>query len=169
MAPHLQTLKLIGTGKLQDYVDELRALWLEMMRSDVPALILAISFAVGTLVSMVPIPVVDMLVAGLVMRALHRLPRGPIVAAMAIWNSVIMAPVYATSPRVGGLVLTTAAAHSNRLGPTDALLPRIIVGNVAIAIAMAGFSFLAAAVVFSVLHWQRAQSAAGALDNPSLV
>lgn len=157
MAVQFKNFRKQGTGKVQTYLTDLHALWREMVQSDVPALVLAVAFAVGTLLSMVPIPVVDMLIAGLVMRLLRRLPRGPIVAAMALWNSVIMAPVYATSPRVGGVLLSTAAAHSPLYVP-DALLPRLIVGNLAIGVALAVFSFLLAAVIFSTLHWQ--QSAA---------
>ncbi|MEZ4518056.1 MAG: DUF2062 domain-containing protein [Chloroflexota bacterium] len=145
-------LKQTAMVKVQEVYAELRVQWLEMVRADAPALALAAAFAIGTLVSMVPVPVVDMMLAALVMRLIHRMPRGPVVAAMALWNSFIMAPVYASSPKVGGLLITTAIPQQP--SSSNAILPRIIVGNLAIAVGLALCSFLAAATLFSALRLQ---------------
>lgn len=147
-------LKQSAAQRAQSVLAELRSNWQQMIRAEAPVLILAVAFMVGTLVSMVPVPVVDMVVAGLVMRRLQRLPRGPIVAAMALWNSFIMAPLYATSPRVGGAVLSSAAGYSHLAVP-DTLLPRLVVGNLTIALVLALASFLLATALFSALRWQR--------------
>lgn len=148
------TLKQSATSRAHAMAGELRGHWQQMIHAEAPVIVLAAAFAVGTLVSMVPVPVIDMMIAALVMRLLHRLPRGPIVAAMALWNSFIMAPLYATSPRVGGVVLDNAASHTHLAVP-NTLLPRLVVGNVAIALGLAVVSFLLAATFFAVLRWQR--------------
>ncbi len=154
MGQHLCRIKQFATTRSQQSLAELRSLWREMVSAEAPAVVLATAFAVGTLLSMVPVPVLDMMLAALVMRVLHRLPRGPIVAAMALWNSFVMAPVYATSPKVGGLLIATAATHSS-LVVTDAMILKIVIGNLFIAAGLALFSFCIAAAGFSLMRVQR--------------
>lgn len=155
MAAQSQTIKHFLANRFRESIKTFRGQWLEMIRADAPVLVLAGAFTVGTLVSMVPIPVVDMLLAGLVMRRLDRLPRGPIVVAMAFWNNLIMAPVYASCPRVGGMVIATTASHSH-WQPADAVLLQIVVGSVAIVIGLTLFSFLLATALFTLLRRQPA-------------
>lgn len=154
MALDMTTLKHSTQERTRLLAADLLGHWQQMVRADAPVLALAAAFAIGTLVSMVPVPVIDMMVAALVMRRLQRLPRGPMMAAMALWNSFIMAPLYATSPRVGGAVLAGAASRGHLPVP-DTLLPRLVVGNAAIALALVVVSFLLAATFFAVLRRQR--------------
>lgn len=154
----IDTVQQAMVQRIRAAVDELQAHWHEMIRAEAPVLALAIAFTVGTVVSMVPVPVLDMMIAAAVMRLLHRLPRGPFMAAMAMWNSVVMAPVYAASPKVGGLVISTAAVHSSIAIP-DMVIVRLAVGTGLIALGMALFSFLLATSVFSALRLQRISAA----------
>jgi uncharacterized protein (DUF2062 family) len=151
MALHAQAIKDGLLARIWRTVDEFRSEYREMIRADAPVLTLAAAFAVGTLVSMVPIPVLDMALAAMVMRLVRGLPRGPIVVAMALWNSVVMAPVYATSPRVGGLLIATMASHSSLQIP-DAILLQVLVGTVALAAGMSLGSFLIATTLLSMLR-----------------
>jgi hypothetical protein len=151
-------IKETATRRVVRATDELKAQWREMIQAEAPVLVLAAAFAVGTLVSMVPVPVVDMMIAALVMRLMHRLPRGPIMAAMAMWNSFIMAPVYATSPKVGGRVIAEASAHS--VAMPDALAVQVVVGMVLIALGMALASFVLSATFFATVRRGRTATAA---------
>lgn len=151
-------LKETVTRRIKRAIDELKGQWREMVQAEAPVPVLAAAFAVGTLVSMVPVPVVDMMVAALVMRLLHRLPRGPIMTAMAIWNSFIMAPVYATSPKVGGVVIAEASAHS--VAVPDALAVQVVVGMVLIALGMGLASFVLSATFFATVRRGRTAAAA---------
>lgn len=160
MAANLQLIRRKLIAHLTRITSDFRAECQHMTRGEAKVVVLATAFSVGTLVSMVPIPVLDMMLAALVMRLLHRLPRGPIFAAMAVWNNMVMAPLYATSPRLGGGLISTVSAHSS-LRISDAILPRVLIGNAAMACVLVAFSFVCALAVFSIMRFQRPALKAG--------
>jgi hypothetical protein len=120
---------------------EVRHHWQEVVSAEAPAGLLATAFAAGLLISTVPVPVFDMALAAYVMRRFSRLPRAPFVAAMAMTNNLVMAPVYATTPKVGGMVLHWLEGHTPVVAPEMVLL-RVLVGYVIIAVglALAGYA-----------------------------
>ena len=115
----------------------------EMADSDLPAGTLAAAFAAGTLISTIPIPLVDMALAAFVMRRYARMPRAPFFTGMALTNNLVMAPLYASTPRVGGYALNVLASHTPVAAP-EALLVRVLVGYLIIALSLALGSFLVA-------------------------
>lgn len=122
-----------------DFNEQFRA----MLDADTPADSTAAAFAAGTLVSTIPVPFLDMALAMLVLRlAGQRLPRLPILAAMALWNNLIMAPLYATTPRIGGFVLTRVPVEM-AASPTLDLVLRILVGYIVIALTLTVVGYVA--------------------------
>ncbi len=91
-----------------------------------------IAFGLGTLMSLNPVPVLDMVLALLLLRLMPRLPRAPYLAAMATWNSLVMAPLYASMPGVGRLVINSTLATAPS-GDSVGLLVCTIAGGVVIA------------------------------------
>jgi hypothetical protein len=137
-----------------------RAMWQEMTESDAPAGTLAVAFAIGTLISTIPVPLVDMALAAYVMRRFAgRLPRAPFFGGMAVANNLIMAPLYASTPKVGGLALGWLATHTPLEAP-EAFLARILVGYLLIAAGLALGSFVLAQTGFRGYHFTRRQRAA---------
>lgn len=110
--------------------------WRELVEAEAPVSALAAAFGVGLLVSTIPVPMVDMALAAYIMRRFTRLPRAPFVAAMAMTNSLVMAPLYASTPKVGGAVLHWMAHHTPLAAP-EALLIQILVGYLIIALGLA--------------------------------
>lgn len=117
--------------------------WREMVEAEAPAGTLATAFAAGTLISTIPVPLVDMAIAAYVMRRFSRLPRGPFFTGMAVANNLVMAPLYASTPKVGGLALGWLATHTPIPAPEPFLL-RILVGYLLIALGLALGSYILA-------------------------
>jgi hypothetical protein len=115
---------------------------------------MATAFAAGTLISTIPVPLVDMAIAAYVMRRFSRLPRAPFFAAMALTNNLVMAPLYASTPKLGGLAIGWMAVHTPVAAP-DAFVVRVLVGYVLIAAGLALGSFVLANTGFR--GYQRAR------------
>lgn len=125
-----------------------RAHCLEVARTDDPVSALAAAFALGTFVSTIPVPVVDMLLAGLLLRRFQRIPRAPFMAGMALWNNFIMAPIYATTPKVGGYALALLANRTSLVAP-DLVFTRLAAGYLIIAAGLVMLSYLVAHTGFA--------------------
>lgn len=125
-------------------VGEIRQHWTEMVQAEAPATILALAFTAGLLISTIPVPVIDMALAGLVLRRFSRLPRAPFVAAMAMTNNLVMAPVYASTPKVGGFALHLLAGRLPVALP-EAVALQVLVGYllVVVGLGVAGYVFAA--------------------------
>ena len=159
-------LKQMATRRLAQAKEQARALWQEMTESDLPAGTLAWAFAFGTLISTIPVPLVDMALAAFVMRRFgERLPRAPFFGGMAVANNLIMAPLYASTPKVGGLALGWLATHTPVAAP-EAFLARILVGYLLIAAGLALGSFMLAQTGFRGYQFTRRQRAAGSFSSP---
>ena len=139
----LNQLKDKAMRRIHDLRHEVVQQWREMVAAEAPAGEMARAFAAGTLVSTIPVPMVDMAIAAFVMRRFSRLPRAPFFAAMAITNNLVMAPLYASTPRLGGLALGWMAGHTPVALP-EALVVRVLVGYLLIAAGLGLGSFLLA-------------------------
>ncbi len=148
-------LKQMATRRMAQAKAQARALWQEMTESELPAGTLALAFAFGTLISTIPVPLVDMALAAYVMRRFgQRLPRAPFFGGMAVANNLIMAPLYASTPKVGGLALGWLATHTPLDAP-EAFLVRILVGYLLIAAGLALGSFALAQTGFRGYRFTR--------------
>lgn len=146
-AINLGQLKTMVVDQIDRIRCEARGHLREMAEAEAPAGTMATAFAAGTLISTIPVPLVDMALAAYVMRRFSSLPRAPFVTGMALANNLVMAPLYASTPRVGGYALNMLASHTPVAAP-EALLARILVGYLLIAVSMALASFVVAGTGF---------------------
>ena len=66
-----------------------------------PAGSLAFSFAVGTLLSFIPVPLLDTILVGLVLARFKGLNRAPVFMARLIWNDLLVFPLYGPGYKLG--------------------------------------------------------------------
>lgn len=123
-------------GLIARAVAEVRHHWTEMTSAEAPVGALAFAFTAGLLISTIPVPVIDMALAGLVVRRFSRLPRAPFFAAMAMTNNLVMAPVYASTPKVGGFALHWLSGHAPVALP-EALAVQVFVGYLLVTLGLA--------------------------------
>jgi hypothetical protein len=124
-------------GRLKDKViAQARQYWTEIASAEAPVGVLAFAFTAGLLISTIPVPMIDMALAGLVLRRFSRLPRAPFLAAMAMTNNLVMAPVYASTPKVGGFALHWLAGRMPVALP-EALAVQVLVGYLLIVVGLA--------------------------------
>lgn len=133
-----------GAGQLRRTVGELTALNEKPMT-------LGVAFALGTLMSLNPLPVVDMVLALALLKLVPRLPRAPYLAAMAMWNSLVMAPVYAAMPRVGRLVVGSAPVATNH----DSFIVHTAAGAAILSTLLVMLSFLTATTLIHITRQAR--------------
>lgn len=115
--------------------DEARRNVREMMEAEAPSTTLAMAFATGTLISTIPVPLVDMALAAAVTKKYSDMPRAPFLTGMALANNLVMAPLYASTPRVGSLALHWLAGSTSLVAP-DVFLLKILVGYLLIALGL---------------------------------
>jgi len=142
-AKQLTQIKQFVARRVAQVKAQARVHWREMVEAEAPAGTLATAFAAGTLISTIPVPLVDMALAAYVTRRFDRMPRAPFFTGMAVANNLVMAPLYASTPRVGGLALGWLATHTPLAAP-EAFLIRILVGYLLIALGLALGSYVLA-------------------------
>lgn len=142
-----QTIKQYLIRRFEAIRHEVSIHWQEMAAAEAPAGTLAAAFAVGTLISTIPVPLVDMALAAYVTRRYDEMPRAPFFSGMTLANNLVMAPLYASTPRVGGLALGWLATHTPVAAP-EAFLLRILVGYLLIALGLALGSYVLAGTGF---------------------
>lgn len=151
---NLTQLKERTVSRIATLRQEAQSHWRQMVAAEAPAGEMARAFAAGTLISTIPVPMVDMAIAAYVMRRFSRLPRAPFFAAMALTNNLVMAPLYASTPKVGGLALGWLAGHMALVAP-EAFLVRVLVGYLLIALGLGLGSFIVASTGFRGLQLAR--------------
>lgn len=124
---------------LSAVVDRMRGAYTELISSEQRPFYVGVAFGLGTLMSLNPVPVLDMVLAMLLLRLVPRLPRAPYLAAMATWNSFVMAPLYASMPGVGRLVISSASLATPVEAPSGLLLSTLA-GGIVIAAALVASS-----------------------------
>ena len=147
-------LKEMAVNRVDRIRREALSHWREMTAAEAPAGEMATAFAAGTLVSTIPLPLVDMAIAAFIMRRYDKLPRAPFFTAMALTNNLVMAPLYASTPKVGGFAIHWMAVHTPVVAP-EAFVVRVLVGYVLIALGMALGSFVLANTGFRGLKLAR--------------
>ena len=142
-----KTIKGYAAAKVDRMRDEVRANVREMLAAEAPAGELAGAFAAGTLISTIPVPLVDMVLAAWVTKRYSEMPRAPFFTGMALANNLFMAPLYASTPRVGGFALHWLSNYTPLVAP-EAILIRILVGYLLIALGLALGAYVLASTGF---------------------
>lgn len=148
------TIKHLAAGKIDALRRQAGENWHEMVNAEAPAGTLALAFATGTLISTIPVPLVDMALAAYVTRRFSGMPRGPFFTGMALANNLVMAPLYASTPKVGGMALGWVTTNTPIVAP-EAFMIRILVGYLLIAMGLALGSYVVASTGFRGLQASR--------------
>lgn len=115
-----------------------------MLQIDAPPQVIARSFAIGTLISVLPTPGLNFALAAL-LATRFKVNKAGLLAAVSFWNALVVAPLYALSFQMGEWVfgVTPAAAGSLPLLQGIALLAQsFLFGNVMIALAATAVSYM---------------------------
>ena len=126
-----------------------------LLSTDAPPHTLALSFALGTLISLAPTPGLNTILTLLLMNFFRHLPRVGIMAAMAVWNVFVVTPMYALGYRLGLFLFgdtVIAQPTSPVLAQLSSLSRGFFLGNLIIAIVFASLCYL---VIFFFWGWWR--------------
>lgn len=115
-------------------------LWREILELRSPAASparLATAFAIGTLLSFIPLPVLDSLLVSLVLVRFRQVNKATLLAARLVWNDLVILSLAPTGYRLGVSMLPTSMILSADPAPTGKLIMLALnyaIGNLLIAI-----------------------------------
>lgn len=118
---------------------------------------LAQGFALGTFISILPTPGLNILLATALLGMFKELNRMALFAALTFWNTLVVAPLYALSSKLGALIFTARVLQEVGALPGSFLSPKVahfVVGNVTLALVITAVSYLLVQTAVS-LHQQR--------------
>ncbi|RMG92310.1 MAG: DUF2062 domain-containing protein [Chloroflexi bacterium] len=121
----------------------LRQKWQVLADADTSPQQVALAFAVGTFISILPTPGVNTLLAVLA-AFLFRLHKGALLASLAVWNVVVVAPFYALSHLIGQAIwrMVHVSAQATAVpNPTTTLAIGFLLGNFIIAVFLTSTSY----------------------------
>jgi len=137
-----------------------RQKFFSLINTDAPPHSLALSFALGTLISLAPTPGLNTILTLMLMNFFRHLPRVGIMAAMAVWNVFVVTPMYALGYRLGAFLFGDMPVVQPTLPAFDHLtsLGRgFFLGNLVTAVVFALLGYL---IVFTFLGWRQNKKAA---------
>lgn len=119
---------------------------------------LAAAFALGTLTSFLPVPILDSLLAvGLALK-FARLNKAAIFLARAVWNDLLVFPLYAPGLKVGRWVLSAVFDPTRPLLVTHTqltLLASFLLGVIILASCAAVSGFVAVLLLAGLIRWRK--------------
>ena len=118
----------------------LKRRWQELTQPDVSPQAFALAFAVGTFISVLPIPGLDLALVTLLASLFKQLSRAGLLAAIAIWNTFVVAPIYVLSHQVGSMV-TASFPPLSFADDTNNLVAGFLVGNLLLAVVITAVSY----------------------------
>ena len=128
-----------------------------LFQADVSPAKLAQGFALGTFISILPTPGLNILLATALLGLFKELNRMALFTALTVWNTLVVAPLYALSGKLGALLFTTKLLQGIGIFIDAYLSPKVahfIVGNVTLAVMITAVSYLLVQTAVS-LHQQR--------------
>ena len=106
---------------------------------------LALAFSLGTLISLLPTPGLNLALIALLTAVFKRIHKGALVASMGVWNIFVITPMYVLGHQVG-TVLVGDTAVLPPLPFADGRLSNLgaafFVGNLIVAVAVTAVSYL---------------------------
>jgi len=128
-----QTIPIIvAVPKSKGFISQLQWRLSALLNTNASAKALASSFAMGTLISVLPTPGLNFLLAAFLLTRFKQLNKAALLAAVGVWNGFVVAPLYALSYQVGGFLFGTAP---------EQLIKGFLVGNLIIAISITAVSY----------------------------
>ncbi len=129
-----QTIPIIIIAPLNNgIVAKLQQRLSALFNTNAPAKALATSFAIGTLISVLPTPGLNFLLAAFLLARFKQLNKAALLAAIGVWNGFVVAPLYAISYQIGGVLFG---------GSADQLIKGFLVGNLMIAVGITAVSYV---------------------------
>jgi uncharacterized protein (DUF2062 family) len=113
--------------------DGLKQRWQELLQLNASPRNIALAFAVGTFISVLPIPGIDLALIMVLASLFKQLNRTGMLAAVAVWNTFVVAPLYVLSHKIGS---------SLPILPEQNLAIEFLVGNLLLAVVITTVSFL---------------------------
>lgn len=129
--------------KLNTTINDAKAQFTHMLHDDASVTGIALAFALGTFINLLPIPGADILLGFALLKLFKRLQRAPVMAAMAVWNGFITTPIIASSGKVGSTV--GSIVPPIQFGQSQGALAaqNFLVGNLLIALLISTTAFCA--------------------------
>ena len=85
---------------------------------------LAAAFALGTLLSFIPLPMLDSMLVGMVLIRFKQVNRGALLMARLLWNDLVVFPLYGPGYRLGSMIMVPLLdAKSEMAGMGTAVEP----------------------------------------------
>lgn len=119
---------------------------------------IALGFSVGTFISIVPTPGMNILIGTLLVLVFKKLNKFSLLGSMAIWNPITMIPIYYLSVKIGSLIFGSAPVvkyHIEFLNQAYDYSRRFLAGNIIIALTV---SFACYYLVRYIVIWHRART-----------
>lgn len=128
-----------------------------LLQADASPHQLAQGFALGTFISILPTPGLNILLATVLLATFKQLNKAALFAALTVWNTLVVAPLYALSSKLGALFFATKPliAFDLVFGTyLNTTVKHFLVGNVVLAAGITIASYLLVQTAVS-LHRQR--------------
>lgn len=107
---------------------------------------IALGFAIGTFISILPSPGINLLVGLLIVLLFKRINKVSLFGALFFWNSIVLIPVYIASYHIGNMIFSSASVVRYNIVVADIIYNfsrRFLIGNVILAILISILSYLA--------------------------
>jgi uncharacterized protein (DUF2062 family) len=111
----------------------LKQRWQELLQLNASPRNIALAFAVGTFISVLPIPGIDLALIMVLASLFKQLNRTGMLAAVAVWNTFVVAPLYVLSHKIGS---------SLPILSEQSLAIEFLVGNLLLAMVITAVSYL---------------------------
>jgi len=106
---------------------------------------LAAAFALGTLLSFIPVPLLDSMLVGVVLTRFKQVHRAPLFIARLLWNDLLVFPIYGPAYRLGSALLAPLLHSSPEMpGVRSAVAPLLnfTLGSILMATSAAAAGYM---------------------------
>ncbi len=116
---------------------------------------IAIGFAIGTFIGIIPTPGISVILAFLVILIYPKVNKIAIFGALAVWNPFVTIALYPPSYRIGNLLFKDAPLIKFETVIVDQIYNfsmRFLVGNLILALAISAISYLIVRIVVQLFQ-----------------
>lgn len=137
-----QTITTLAVPTIKE---RLRCRFGEMLHTNASPNVLAISFALGTFISVLPTPGLNIAIMALLSARCKQLNKAAMLASVGIWNTFVVAPLYALSLQIGEWLFGMSPVTLGAMPLPEtiaAMVKGFLVGNVFVALAVTAVSYV---------------------------
>lgn len=113
---------------------------------------LAVAFALGTLLSFIPVPILDTLFVGAILNRYKQLNRAALLCARFIWNDLVVVPLYVPGFRLG-MALLKPIVDTDQAFAVSAAAFALGIAVLAVAATLAGTLLIVS--LYLMVRWRR--------------